>query len=697
MEAHLCFGPGDLRGEPLVLDAEKRAFIWRMYEIFPRGHRQEGARRFKRCGLSLAKGSAKSELGAIVACAELADDAPVRFDGWDKSGRPVGRPVTDPFVVMVAVTEEQSDELAYGAMRAILAESPIADRFDIGLERIMRKGGDGKAVSLAGSPSARDGARTTFSLHDESHWLTSDKHKRAHQVMLNNLSKRKLSDPWALEVTTAYEPGAGSIAEDTMDYARAIHAGKAADSRLFFFHRQASDDHDLETEEGARDAVIEASGAAAEWRDIDSIVELWRDPTTDRQFWERVWCNRPVQSSRKAFDVEAWRALRRELEVPEGSAIVLGFDGAQFRDSTALVATHIQSGHTWLAGLWERPYNVENWKVPEEEVDACVDGMFSQYAVWRMYADPPYWQSWLSTWQGRYGDERVIEWWTNRRRQMAAALEGFNTSIGEGALSHDGSEDLSRHIGNAYKHEMPYRGDDEAALWLIRKERADSPHKIDAAVAAVLSHEARSDAIASGLLKIGDDEKLPAGKVRYWTKRPGDGANVYILVEGANDKKPSPEHTTIWVVALGADERYYALDFIRDRLTLAERTDKLFEFHREHKPLRVGYTARSLEVDGKHIRERQDQENYNFSITPIENKLSPVECIKRLAPLFAGERIFLPEEHVMSPAFVREEYDPFPLSMHLDMLKTLSGILDVGAVFPEIRKHKTPHVFPSEW
>ena len=35
-------------------------------------------------------------------------------------------------------------------------------------------------------------------------------------------------------------------------------------------------------------------------------------------------------------------------------------------------------------------------------------------------------------------------------------------------------------------------------MWLIRKERSDSPKKIDAAIAAVLSWEARRDAIASG-------------------------------------------------------------------------------------------------------------------------------------------------------------------------------------------------------
>ena len=37
-------------------------------------------------------------------------------------------------------------------------------------------------------------------------------------------------------------------------------------------------------------------------------------------------------------------------------------------------------------------------------------------------------------------------------------------------------------------------------LWLIQKERPDSPHKIDLAMAGVLSWEARTDAIAANAL-----------------------------------------------------------------------------------------------------------------------------------------------------------------------------------------------------
>ena len=76
-----------------------------------------GRRRFKRVGISLAKGLAKTELAAWIAACELHPEAPVRCVGWDKKGNPIGGPVTDPYIPMVAYTEEQSDELCYGTLK----------------------------------------------------------------------------------------------------------------------------------------------------------------------------------------------------------------------------------------------------------------------------------------------------------------------------------------------------------------------------------------------------------------------------------------------------------------------------------------------------------------------------------------------------------------------------------------------------
>lgn len=507
IEQNLVFGPGDLRGRPAVLDDEKRAFIYRLYEVYPKGHPREGRRRFKRAALSLRKGTAKTEFAAWIAACELHPEGPVRCTGFTKRNEPIGGPVSDPYIPLVAYTEEQSEDLAYAALRVVLELSTLKDDFIIGFERIERKKGDGKAVALATAPDARDGARTTFQHFDETHRFTLPRLVRAHKTMLANIPKRKLADAWSLETTTAPEPGGGSVAEATMDYARAVADGRVSDARLFFFHRSADDEHDLTTDAGVRAAVEEASGSAAEWSDLDSIVEQWRDPTADRAYLERVWLNRLVQSSSQAFDVPCWKLLAvPQNPIRTGDPITIGFDGAMFIDSTALVVTHVETGYQWLAGLWEKPPHLAEWQVPAAEVDALVHDLFHRFMVLRLYADPFKWQSWLASWSGEFDkdrlqqEKRVIEWRTNRPGPMAAAVDNFHTAMLEGTIQHDGHKDFVRHIGNARRHDLPQRDADGRPLWVIRKDRHDSPQKIDAAMAAILSWEARTDAVAAGAL-----------------------------------------------------------------------------------------------------------------------------------------------------------------------------------------------------
>jgi hypothetical protein len=505
IETNLVFGPGDLVGLPAVLDDEKRALIYRMYEVYPQSHRMAGRRRFKRCGISLRKGSAKTEFAAWIAACELHPEAPVRCVGWTPGGEPIGGPVTDPYIPMVAYTEEQSEELAYGALRVILEKSALKDDFVIGFERIERKKGTGKAIALAAAPNSVDGARTTFQHFDETHRMTLPRLIAAHRTMLANIPKRQAADAWSLETTTAPEPGTGAVAEATMEYAEAVAAGKVTDARLFFFHRQAgtfrgSDDAtDLTTDDGIRAAILEASGPVGVWSDVDSIIEQWHDPRADRAYLERVWLNRLVQGSSQAFDPLRWAALATaEGAAAEGALITIGFDGALFHDATGIVCTDVVAGRQWVAGVWERPLGAKEWQVPTAEVDAVMRGLFERYDVWRLYADPHYWESWIAAWAGAFTEDRVIAWRTNRESAMRDALVLFDTAIKAATLTHSGDARLARHVANARRHDLKKVDENGKPLWLIRKERSDSPHKIDLAMAAVLSWQARTDAIASG-------------------------------------------------------------------------------------------------------------------------------------------------------------------------------------------------------
>jgi phage terminase large subunit-like protein len=495
LEDRSVYGPGDLREQPYVVSEEFRGLIYRAYEVFPKGHPRAGRRRFKRVGVSIRKGLAKTELLAQLAFAELHPEAPVRCDGFDAQGRPVGRPVRDPYIPLLAYTEEQSEELAFGALYVIVGASEDADLFDIGLERIMRGDGAGKALALAGAPDSRDGARTTFQGFDETHRLTSPRHRDAHQTMLANIPKRPMADPWSMEITTAFTPGAGSIAESTHAYAKKVAAGEVKDSQLFYFHRAASDEHDIKTDDGLRAAIVEASGpVAAKWSDIEGIAQLFRAPDADVPYLERVWLNRLKQSARQAFDINRWDDLAVEGWKPEpGSAVVLGFDGARWKDATAIVGTELATGRQWVVAVWERPTGPlgDGWAVDTRAVDLVMAATQRRFRVRRVYADPPMYEAVVAEWNARYVGVR--EWWTSRPLQSARMMRAFRAAQTGGELSHDGDPRYRRHLGNAQRKDLHQLDEDGQPLWVIEKDRPDSDRKIDLAMAGGLSWQAWLD------------------------------------------------------------------------------------------------------------------------------------------------------------------------------------------------------------
>ncbi|HEV3309414.1 MAG TPA: terminase [Chloroflexota bacterium] len=502
IESNLVFGPGVKLGEPAELDGDTRHLICRAYEVWPQGTPLAGRRRFRRAGISLRKGSAKTEKGAWICAAELHPDAPVRCDGFDARGVPVGVGVLDPYIPMIATTEDQSEELGFAGLLKILERCDIGQDFDLGLERIMRGDGAGKCEAVAGSPNARDGARTTFEWADESHRLVSARHKDAVQVMLANLPKR--IDAWMLETTTAPEPGENSVAEDTWRYAEEVDEGKRRDSTLFFFHRQAKDGYDLAEEDQVRTAIAEASGEdIGAWSNTEGILEAWRDPQTDLHYWERVWLNRKVQSSAQVFNMVlvGEQATKREKRLPpRRTDIALGFDGSRSQDTTGIIGTEIESGYQFLVAVWERPALEEEWEVPADEVDQAMEDAFEFWRVRKAYCDPYYWEPQVDAWFGKWPKE-IARFHTNQYRKMGFTLAGYVAAWNAREVTHDGSEVFLRHLANARKIKMGFEDDQGEKVYIMGKERKNSPMKIDLAMAGTLSWTARGDAIAGGALR----------------------------------------------------------------------------------------------------------------------------------------------------------------------------------------------------
>lgn len=457
-----------------------------------------------------------TELMAIIALLELHPDAPIRFNGYDpdaEGGLAPGRSVMSPFIPLLAPTLEQLKDLAYGAAMEIVKDIDDAALFDPNKERIMINGeGESKIIPVAASAGRLDGQKPTFQGIDESHRMVEDRHIAAVTTIENNLRKRFADDPWQLSTTTAGDPGEPSMALREFQYGMKIAEGKIKDPTTFFYHRATSDENaKFDTMENRIKALKEASGPeAAKFRDLFSVAKEWDDENADHSYLERVWCNRWVQSSTSAFDTKKFRELGDEsLKITPGSTIVLGFDGAISDDSTALVATEVETGIQNLVGIWEKPEDATRWQVPVGEVNAVMEDMFEFYNVLKLYADPPYWQESISKWAGRW-EKRVVEWPTRNETHIYYALRAYSEAINLGEVGHDNNQALIDHIAASGKNLLNRYDDEGKQKYRLAKRQRDK--KIDAAMAAVLSWQARLDALSEGAQE--EEERYAPRRIR---------------------------------------------------------------------------------------------------------------------------------------------------------------------------------------
>lgn len=449
--------------------------------------------------------SGKGPWAASVVAAEAV--GPVLFNGWAaggeryrcadhrcpcgwvyeyEPGEPMGRSWNQPLIQITATSEDQTDN-TYRPLQAMIRNGPLAEVMKVG-EQFIRLPNDGRIDVVTASAQSRLGNPITFAVQDETGiWADGNGMTKVATTQRRGLAGMSGR---SLEQTNAWDPTENSVAQKTAET-------KVKD--VYRFHRLPPKDLDYakKTDRRKIHAVVYQGSTHI---DLDAIEgeasELLEKEPAEA---ERFHGNRITAGMGTWLQQDRWDARVALEDVPDGTRIVLGFDGSDVDDWTGLRAETLdgyQFTPTYGDGL-PCIWNPEDWdgQVPRLEVDAAVDELMDRFDVVRMYCDPPYWTSEVAAWQARYGEKRVSEWQTYRVVQMHAACEQLLTDVTkkDSTFRHDGCETTSIHVRNARKAARP------ALRYVLRK--ATHTQKIDLAVISVIAHEAANDAIAAGLNK----------------------------------------------------------------------------------------------------------------------------------------------------------------------------------------------------
>jgi hypothetical protein len=351
----------------------------------------------------------------------------------------------------------------------------------------------GSITPESAADSSKDGGKSTFVVFDETHLWILPRLKRLHQVVLRNLLKRKVANGWALETTTMFAPGEGSVAEGSFSYYQSAQEGKVSDAGLLFDHKQAAAKYDPKFKTHRLDGLREVYGPAAEWMDVAAIADSFDDPQTSAAEWERYWFNRPVSIQGQWLSQAAWDECHNPRSVPDGAEVVLSLDGSFSGDSTALVVIEMgEFPHIDVAGHWERPAGVSDWRVDILEVEEAIRAACLRWQVREITADPHLWARSL---QILADDGLPVTEFPQSPSRMTPATKRFTDYVNTRTLTHSGDPALTRHVSNAVLKE-------DSRGTRVVKESKSSTRRIDLAVAAIMGVERAMNQEAPEVLPI---------------------------------------------------------------------------------------------------------------------------------------------------------------------------------------------------
>jgi len=331
--------------------------------------------------------------------------------------------------------------------------------------------------ALSSDAFSKEGLNPTLVCFDELH---AQPNRELFDVM--SLAMGARIEPMLVAITTAGvksdNSGKDSICFSLYEYGKRIANGEVDDPTFFFAWWQANNDGDYRDVSAWREANPGFDDIVAA---DDFASAILRTPEAEFKTKRlNIW----TSTSDTWLPHGAWDVLSIPREIPDGTDVVLGFDGSFNGDCTAIVAVSVEEvPHIMPVAVWEKPDEADaSWQIPVLEVEDAIRAAATRWQVLEIACDP---YRWARTFQVLDDEGLPVVTFPQTASRMTPATTRFFEAVINKTLTHNGDARLARHIGNAQ-----LRTDNRGSR--LAKEAKGSKRRIDLAVSSVMALERAS-------------------------------------------------------------------------------------------------------------------------------------------------------------------------------------------------------------
>jgi phage terminase large subunit-like protein len=329
--------------------------------------------------------------------------------------------------------------------------------------------------ALSAEAFTKEGLSPTLVAFDEVH---AQPNRELWDVM--QLAAGARTSPMMIGITTAGvkvdSSGKDSLCFGLYEYGKKVALGEVVDPTFFMSWWEAPEGMD-HREPATWRAANPGFDDIVSAKDFESVVN--RTPESE---FRTKRCNQWVATSSTWLPAGAWDSVADSARVvPDGTDIVLAFDGSFNGDCTAIVGvTTDEIPHVFVVDAWEKPDGeAADWQVPVADVEQSIRDACARWQVREIACDP---YRWARTFQVLEDEGLPVVLFPQSASRMTPATTRFFEAVLNRSLTQDADARLARHVGNA-----TLKADARGSR--LAKESRHSQRRIDLAVASVMGVE----------------------------------------------------------------------------------------------------------------------------------------------------------------------------------------------------------------